>query len=85
MVSHTASYMMALLRHSGTGQEKRYVHELDSPAQAQWMWTEGNFACDCNRSIFLLGRDVSDTLPCNSDNPTIELIELVVDGERLEL
>lgn len=76
----------ALLRSRETGREGRYAHEWSSGiASLLWLWTEGNFACDCNRSIFLLGRDVSDTLPCNGGEPTIELVELVVDGERLEL
>lgn len=75
----------ALLRHRDSGLERRYVHELDSPAQAQWMWTEGNYGCDCNRSLFLYGVPPDDPLelPCSRGEPTIELIELVVDGEQI--
>lgn len=80
----------ALLRCRKTGQEKRYVHEwpgsgLRGAASVLYLWTEGNYSCDCNRLRFLFGRDLDDTPPCYGGEPTIELVELVVDGERLEL
>ena len=75
----------ALLRHRKTGQQGRYEHEWPEGSGRRgvlWLWTEGNYACDCNRSIFLLGRDLDDTLPCNNGAPAIELVELSVDGRR---
>ncbi len=74
----------ALLRSRETGQQARYTHEWPGRVSgAVWLWTEGNYSCDCNRSIFLLGRDLDNTLPCNGGDPTIELVELLVDGERV--
>lgn len=80
--------VVALLRSRETGQEGRYTHELPGrPWSALWLWTEGNYSCDCNRSLFLfdIPIDHPSELPCSRGEPTIELVELVVDGERLEL
>ena len=32
----------------------KYENEDD----AIYMWSEGNYACDCNRGLFLIGDDV---------------------------
>ena len=77
--------VVAVLRHRKTGRQGRYEHDWPDSSGLRgvlWLWTEGNYACDCNRSIFLLGRDLDNTLSCNSDDPTIELVELSVDGRR---
>ena len=37
-------------------------------------WTEGNFECDCNRSIALYGWD--NQLECNSGENIIKLLEI---------
>jgi len=26
-------------------------YDYDEPYAALWMWTEGNYGCDCNKSI----------------------------------
>ncbi len=45
---------MAYLRDTVTGDAKAHVfeypYELDSLI---WQWTDGNYGCDCNRSLFL--------------------------------
>ena len=50
----------------------------------KFFWTEGNFGCDCNRSIFAIDACVMDEeLDCNTGEPTIELISLKVDGREV--
>ena len=41
-----------------------------------YLWTEGNFGCDCNRSI-LLGLE---ELPCNSCGNKVHLDSLTING-----
>jgi len=31
---------------------------------AKYMWTEGNYSCDCNRAMFL---DIDDDMPCGEE------------------
>ncbi|MFN0131239.1 MAG: hypothetical protein ACKVW3_01705 [Phycisphaerales bacterium] len=58
------------------------VHERawDDPSSepdddsVEYYWTEGNFGCDCNRSLFLYGGDRE--MACNSDDNVIELVSL---------
>ncbi len=45
----------------------------------QYMFTEGNYGCDCNRSIFI--SSVDSNFPYYECGEKIEMIELMVDGE----
>lgn len=47
-------------------------------------WTEGNYACDCNRSLFMYGEDRQ--LPCDDGiAKVIELVRLEAGGEELDI
>jgi hypothetical protein len=48
--------------------------ELEAEDNFTFLWEEGNYSCDCNRSIFLWPHDDSKHLEC-SDN-RIELVSL---------
>ena len=51
---------------------------------AIWMFTEGNYSCDCNRSLFIrqqFGDDSIPELPCGN---TIELLDYHIEKERYE-
>jgi len=75
------------LRDRETGQQGVSVHRGYDPDDSivRFHWTEGNYCCDCNRSIFLLGRDVDDPLPCNNGDhdQRIELLKIVDETGRL--
>lgn len=43
--------------------ETQEVKEVETNASL-FMWEEGNYACDCNRSIFFYGLDVDKAFPC---------------------
>ena len=44
-----------------------------------WIWTEGNYECDCNRSLFM----GIDELPCNANDNIIELVSIFsVNGNK---
>jgi hypothetical protein len=41
------------IKDTGTGETRRYRDESFEPDDAsEFMWTEGNYSCDCNRSLF---------------------------------
>ncbi len=44
---------------------------------ANYLWTEGNFACDCNRSQ-MIRQHVDGDFPDLSCGETIELVDLTV-------
>ena len=53
----------------------------------EYMWTEGNFGCDCNRLLMLcraLGVE-DEEIACNTGDNVIVLDKLVVDGEEIDL
>lgn len=45
-------------------------------------WTEGNYGCDCNRSLFLFNLEYDDAWPCGE---TIVLDSLTVNGDPLDI
>lgn len=40
-----------LLRNNASGEVRRHREAGDWEDFSDFMWTEGNFACDCNRSL----------------------------------
>jgi hypothetical protein len=51
----------------------------DSEPFNSWIWWEGNFSCDCNRSLFLYEADLDDEreLECNLGNNVIIIDKIV--------
>ncbi len=71
------------------GREYETVHDwtYDEPPSVEgrlYMWTEGNWACDDNKSLFLMeqhpGCGIEDELPCGR---TIGLVSIVLDGIQI--
>jgi len=52
---------------------------MDSPNDFNnWIWSEGNFACDCNRSNFLYGyHDEEKYLECNYGDNIIVIDKII--------
>lgn len=77
-----------LLRNNETGEERwiEYRHEWDE--SSDYMWTEGNYGCDCNRHLFFeraAGREPDiDEHTCGDTHYTAVCAELP-DGTRHEL
>jgi hypothetical protein len=59
---------------------------LDGPDELErlvyYMWTDGNYGCDCNRILFmgLDDPDSEDFPPCGD---TVKLLSLTLDGKDL--
>ncbi len=60
------------LRNIKTGETKIYCsnYDIEEPF-SPFCWEEGNFSCDCNRSLFLYDHDEDKELDCNSDENII--------------
>lgn len=54
-----------------------YDEDRDWPG-ADFHWTEGNYACDCNRGIFFLGPENADHV-CGESRYWIEVFSLTGD------
>lgn len=55
-----------------TGQTK--IIPIDLEWWGDFVWTEGNFSCDCNRHDFFYP-DSNKDVPCGDDRFTISFIE----------
>jgi hypothetical protein len=75
-----------LLRNNLTGIECWYETEVPWGEGSHFLWTEGNYSCDCNRHIFfeaVAGLDTDDC-PCGEARYTAVCAELT-NGERIVL
>jgi len=67
-----------------SGKIFRHVQNMETTDHVGFLWTEGNFGCDCNRSIFAVETGVmEDELDCNTEEPSIKLLSLTVDNEEV--
>ncbi|QYW02175.1 hypothetical protein CPT_Sonora_074 [Stenotrophomonas phage Sonora] len=73
-----------LLRDNQTGKTKAVEHEADAWADIEYLWTEGNYACDCNRGLlFNRVRGVED-VPRACGSEQFDIIEVTgPDGFRV--
>jgi hypothetical protein len=74
----------AKLKDTRNGYSKIYRYEVEPEyADSQWyMWHEGNYSCDDNRSIFLYNWDEDKKLDCNHGDNLIELVWLKINGVK---
>lgn len=81
-----------IIRNS-TGEERVYVHDYPQ-ATGPWddemddyLWTEGNYGCDCNRASFFAeaGKEEgAEDFPCGEGAYSIPYLELP-DGRKVEI
>lgn len=69
------------------GKERVVTQEVEeeyADAETQhFMWTEGNYGCDCNKKLFIeraAGKELSDEVRCGNE---IQLLSLVVGGIKV--
>lgn len=59
-----------------------YDYEDNYPTDAiEFMWEEGNFACDCNRSQFLYGDDLTECYNCSSEDIELDKVTIKDTGQ----
>jgi hypothetical protein len=70
------------LKDSVTGDTRTFEQKssgddaLDADRNIEYLWDEGNYSCDCNRSLFLWNFDRAKELKCDLGKNRIELVEL---------
>ena len=65
------------------GVEKVHAYDCEPEYRDSlvFMWEDGNYACDCNRSIFLHELNFDEAWPCS--NGKIKVVWLKCDGEQV--
>ncbi|MDQ3565656.1 MAG: hypothetical protein M3436_16595 [Pseudomonadota bacterium] len=51
-----------LVRNNKTGEEREVSCEFDWDETNEFIWTEGNYACECNRALFIARAGGEDEL-----------------------
>ena len=68
------------LRNTQTGEFKVYRENYgwNTPTDGVFQWEQGNYSCDCNRSLFMYDHEESKELPCSGKENVIVVDKLVV-------
>lgn len=73
-VPETTSGYRLFLTDTATGIRREVAHEAEwedtDDSATEFMWTEGNYSCDCNRSLFYrgaAGEPEDDRRPCGDE------------------
>lgn len=76
--------VIARLRRTSDGVVRDYVCSIDHDVEDGlliYMWTEGNYSCDCNRALFFARAADEDDLDVPCGEKMFSLDGLLVDGE----
>lgn len=63
--------------------ESRDVPFDDEWEGSKYLWSEGNYACDCNRGLLFYGPENDPDAPCNDDWPGRFLVTKIVAGGQV--
>jgi hypothetical protein len=81
------SYKVAI-RNNETGEVRIHNDTLNWDDEAcEYMWTDGNYGCDCNRHLFFersAGREPDEDRPCGDSKYSALYAELP-DGRRITI
>lgn len=72
------------IRKNDTGEERSFQQDDEWQEHSDFMWTEGNYACDCNRAIFFAeaGGEDEPEVTCSDGKYSIVSIVLA-DGTKV--
>lgn len=74
----------ARLRKESTGEIRPYTYTIPgNPDGTFYLWTEGNYSCDCNRELFWTNHNPNCPNPCGDERYT--LVGLTLDGVEVDL
>jgi len=77
------SYVV-VIQHISTGEERHIEHDGEWDEAADYLWSEGNYGCDCNRALFFYswGPEAKDR-ECGDTEFAIPLV-ILANGEVIE-
>lgn len=61
---------IALIRRESDGVIRPYENDY----YGEFIWSEGNYSCDCNRAIFFANTDEDDECECGDTRYTVRII-----------
>ena len=70
---------LALIKNNNTGEIRKYEDDMlwvDGSGPNTWIWEEGNYSCDCNRSLFFYragGEDEPEGIQCSDGKYSVNL------------
>jgi hypothetical protein len=67
------------IKNNENGEIRTYQDDLEF---SEFIWSEGNYSCDCNRHIFFTNRDEMEH-PCGEDKYTVVDVT-TLDGLKTE-
>lgn len=72
------------LRDTVTGRVASVKEQFESAVTAEFWWTDGNGACDCERlrQLWAAFREPDPNIPCGDDR--VEIIAAAIDGVAVE-
>lgn len=73
MGSHRAVAMIYITDNT-TGESRLHTEDWHD----DFIWSEGNFACDCNRALFFAragGEDDTDKTPCGESRYSVRIVD----------
>lgn len=76
-----------ILKENETGRVVEYWDEIFDDEIGEFMWLEGNFACDCNRALCFaraLGEPDPEPIPCSMSKYTA-IKAILDDGTEMML
>lgn len=65
------------LQDTRTGEIKVYHDDFDHTEDSLYIYEDGNYKCDCNRSLFMYGNDTDKHLECNVGDNLIRIVKIV--------
>lgn len=70
--------IVAKIRHNPTGEVRDYptegIWDGDDDQTTRYIWEDGNFSCDCNRSLFFYSHAEDMEADCGDDLFSVNLV-----------
>jgi hypothetical protein len=85
VIRKCAGQYMVAIRDNESGEVRHYRNDM--AWDGEWVWTDGNYSCDCNRHLFFnraVGIEPGDEHPCGDTRYTVIYVELPT-GERIPI
>ena len=64
-----------------TGETRTY----DDDDFSEYMWSEGNWSCDCNRWLFFTNWETDEDLPCSEYGKNLIVVNKIIDLNTNEI
>lgn len=66
------------IRDNATGHVREHRDDYEDSSAVEYLWTDGNFGCDCNRHLFFCragGEEASEDVECGTERYSLVKVE----------